>query len=238
MRDRRLQHETANRKEVPVLHRTKELVGDRIVATDGEVGQVDDVYFDDQRWGMRYLVVNTGDWLQGRKVLISPASIDRSRSAEAAISVNLSRKQVAQSPDVDTEKPVSRQYEEAYASYYGYPYYWAAAPVPIPPVLPSDEERRERSEAERKASESHLRSSEEVIGYAIEASDGTVGHVEDLLVDDGSWSVAELVVDTRNWLPGRNVLVSPSAVEGIDWKARQVRLRMRREEIERQPGAY
>lgn len=218
-----------------MLHRTKELVGDRIVATDGEIGQVDQLYFDDETWGMRYLVVNTGGWLRGRKVLISPAAIDRSRSSEAAISVTLSREQVEKSPEVDTEKPVSRRYEEVHARYYGYPYYWTAAPVPIAPPGPADaRETEELNEAERKAGESHLRSSDEVIGYSIEASDGAIGHVEDLLVDDETWSVADLVVDTRTWLPGKEVLVPPSAVKGIDWKTRQVRLGVRRKEIERQ----
>src|SRR5919201_4611235 len=191
-----------------MLHRTKQLVGDRIEATDGEIGKVDQLYFDDEHWGMRYLVVNTGNWLRGRKVLISPASIDRSRSTEAAIRVNLSRKQVEQSPDVDTEKPVSRQYEEIYAKYYGFPLYWAPAEAAAAPAAArAAETDRKLQAAERKTTESHLRSSDEVIGYSIQAPDGVIGHVEDLLVDDETWSVAHLVVDTRDWLPGKEVRV-------------------------------
>src|SRR5437899_6243990 len=106
-----------------MLHKVKQLTGDVIVATDGPIGQVDEIYFDDQAWNVRYFVVDTGGWLGGRKVLISPESIDRQHSSETGISVTLSRKQVEDSPGIDTQKPVSRQYEEIYARYYGYPFY-------------------------------------------------------------------------------------------------------------------
>jgi sporulation protein YlmC with PRC-barrel domain len=221
-----------------MLHRSRELIGDRIMATDGEIGQVDNLFFDDERWGLRYFVVNTGSWLRGRRVLISPESVDASRSTEKSLRVNLSRKQVEGSPDVDTQKPVSRQYEEIFAKYYGFPLYWAppeAAAMPLPGR--TAEAERELKRAERKVGESHLRSSDEVRGYAIEARDGTVGHVEDILVDDEGWSVADLVVDTKNWLPGKEVLIPPSAVKDIDWMGRQVRLRMRRKDIESRPAA-
>jgi sporulation protein YlmC with PRC-barrel domain len=204
-----------------MLHRVKELTGDTIAATDGEIGRVDEVYFDDEGWRVRYLVVDTGGWLAGRKVLISPIAIDRSKSTERAIAVGLTREQVEHSPGIDADKPVSRQYEEAYARYYGYPQYWA------PPKAV-----RELKQAERKAGESHLRASGEVIGYSIQAADGTVGHLEDLVVDDRNWAIADLVVDTRNWLPGKKVRIPPSTVEDIDWRSREVRLRMDRREIE------
>jgi sporulation protein YlmC with PRC-barrel domain len=221
-----------------MLHRVKELAGDTIAATDGEIGRLEEIYFDDEHWGVRYLVVDTAGWLGGRKVLISPSSIDPTKSSETAISVGLSRKQVEHSPNLDTHKPVSRQYEEAFARYYGYAYYWATAHMLMPPPGPVDVKAAgDLDDAERKAAQSHLRSSAEVIGYAVEARDGAVGRLEDLLVDDETWSVADLIVDTRTWLPGRNVRVPPSAVEDIDWKDRQVRLRMRRDEIERQPAA-
>jgi len=173
-------------------------------------------------------------------VLISPASIDRAKSTEDAICVDLSREQVEHSPDVDTDKPVSRRYEEAHARYYGYAYYWAAGgmPIAIPPGPVDEKAAQELKEAERKAAESHLRSSGEVIGYAIAANDGDIGHVEDLLVDDETWSVADLVVDTGDWLPGKEGLVPPSVVEDIDWNTRELRLRMRRDEIQRRPAAH
>lgn len=217
-----------------MLHKVKEeLAGDKIAATDGEIGRIDEVYFDDQAWRVRYLVVDTGGWLGGRKVLISPLSIDRARSGEDAIAVGLSREQVEHSPGIDADKPVSRQYEEAYVRYYGHPLYWAPPEAfVVGGPLPGPEEARELKAAERQAAQSHLRASSEVIGYFIHAADGAVGHVEDLLIDDRNWAIADLVVDTRNWLPGKKVRVPPSAVDAIDWKSREVKVRLRREEIE------
>jgi sporulation protein YlmC with PRC-barrel domain len=214
-----------------MLHTVKDLRGDTIAARDGEIGKVDEVYFDDEDWRVRYFVVETGGWLSGRKVLISPVCVDRSKSSEHALAVGLSRKQVEQSPPIDADKPVDRQYEEAYARYYGYPLYWAP-PEATMVLAPEPGAERKLKEAERKAEASHLRSSGEVVGYAIHAADGKIGHVEDIRVDDRNWAVSDLVVDTRDWLPGRKVLVPPSAVEDIDWRSKGVRLRLRREEVE------
>jgi sporulation protein YlmC with PRC-barrel domain len=216
-----------------MLHNVKDLRGDTIAAKDGEIGSVEQVYFDDQDWRVRYFVVDTGGWLSGRKVLISPVSVDRSRSSEHALAVGLSRDQVEHSPGVDADKPVDRQYEEAYARYYGHPLYWVPPEGGVmPPLEPTEESSRELKAAERKAATSHLRSSEEVIGYSIQAADGRIGHVEDLRVDDRNWAVSDLVVDTRDWLPSKKVLVPPSAVEHIDWRAREVRLRVRRQDLQ------
>jgi uncharacterized protein YrrD len=221
-----------------MLHKVKDLRGDKIAARDGEIGQVDQVYFDDQDWRVRYIVVDTGGWLSGRKVLISPVSIDRAKSSENAIAVGLSREQVKHSPSIDADKPVDRQYEEAYARHYGISLYWAPPEeAAMPAVERSGERARQLRQAERKAGESHLRSSGEVIGYSIHAADGAIGHVDDILVDDRNWAIADLVVDTRDWLPGRKVRVPPSAIDDIDWESKEVRIRMRRAEVERAPAA-
>jgi sporulation protein YlmC with PRC-barrel domain len=212
----------------------KDIRGDKIAARDGEIGRVDQVYFDDDSWRVRYFVVDTGGWLSGRKVLISPVSVGRSKSSDDALAVALSREQVERSPDIDADKPVDRRYEEAYARYYGIPLYWAAPEAAAVTSLERSAERaRKLEEAEHKASESHLRSSDEVIGYSIEAVDGKIGHVEDLRIDDRNWAIADLVVDTGDWLPGKKVLVPPTAVKDIDWSARAVRLRMSRQDVDR-----
>jgi len=217
-----------------MLHNANDLRGDRIAARDGDIGKVDELYFDDEDWRVRYFVVDTGDWLEARKVLISPASIDRSKSSEDAIAVALTRDQVEHSPGIDADKPVDRQYEEAYARYYGYPFYWAPPEAGVPPPLERSGTRaKELKEAERKAAQSHLRSSDDVVGYSIQAVDGKIGHIEDIRVDDGNWAVSDLVVDTRDWLPGKKVLVPPSAVEAIDWSTREVRLRLTRADVDR-----
>jgi sporulation protein YlmC with PRC-barrel domain len=216
-----------------MLHNVKELRGDKIAAKDGEIGRVDQVYFDDEDWRVRYFVIDTGGWLAGRKVLISPVSIDRNKSSEHAIAVALSREQVEHSPGIDADKPVDRQYEEAYARYYGYSLYWETAEAAALPTVERSARRAEKlKRAERKAAQSHLRSSDEVIGYAIHAADGKIGHVDDIRLDDRNWAVTDLVVDTRDWLPGKKVLIPPSAVEDIDWNTREVRLRLSRAGVE------
>jgi hypothetical protein len=167
-----------------MLSTATELMKRRVRATDGEAGRIEDVLFDDERWGVRYLVVDTGDWLASRKVLLSPASGVRGEGGTDPIRVNLTRRRIEGSPDADTDKPVSRRYEAAHAMHYGYPHYWSGPflwgagiyPGVIPLAASADEasatidtEEAARIE-EEKAAESHLRSAREVIGYGIEAT--------------------------------------------------------------------
>ena len=220
----------------------KDLRRDFIVARDGRIGSLEDVYFDDQAWTVRYLVVDTGDWLPGRKVLISPHSVQREAQSRDAIAVDLTREQIRHAPGLENDTPVSQQFEEAHARYYGYAQYLAAAGAtgavaPPPSSAASAADRAELERAEQAAHQSHLRSSREVAGYRIEAADGALGHVEDFMVDEQRWAIAELVVDTRNWLPGKKVLVPPSAVADIDWEQRRVRVRLVRRELQQAPAA-
>ena len=104
---------------------TKDLKGNAIVATDGDIGKVDDFYFDDKSWTIRYLVADTGNWLLGRKVLLSPIAVGKADFSSGRINVKLTKKQVEESPSIDSDKPVSRQHEAYYHDYYGYPYYWS-----------------------------------------------------------------------------------------------------------------
>jgi hypothetical protein len=225
----------------------QDLKGDRIQARDGAIGSVQDAYFDDERWAVRYLVVDTGQWLPGKKVLISPASVPPQEGGGDQIRVDLTREQVEHAPGIDEDPPISRILEEAHARYYGYPYYWAgpylwgAGPIPLaaPPAETAQQARPGADEtsvqAEQRARESHLRSSAAVVGYSIRALDGDIGHVEDFVVDDRTWAIADMVVDTRNWLPGKKVLVPPEAIADIDWENRAVSVKLRREELKRSP---
>ena len=227
----------------------KDLKGDRIEARDGPIGSIHDVYFDDERWAVRYLVVDTGDWLPGKKVLISPASVPAQEGGGEYLRVALDREQIEHAPGTGEDPPVSRLLEEAHAHYYGYPYYWAGpylwGPAALPMAPPAEQSQRStiaeygevRAAAEARARESHLRSSAEVVGYGIHALDGDIGHVEDFVVDDRSWAIADMVVDTRNWLPGKKVLVPPHAIESIDWANRQVSVRLRRDQLKHAPPA-
>jgi len=240
-----------------MLRNVKELKGYTVGASDGELGAVKDVYFDDQRWTIRYVVVETGGWLSSRKVLISPNSVRSVAWGDEILNVNLSRQQVRDSPGIDTDKPVSRQHEIDHYNYFGYPYYWEGANLwgesmfPLPgvgaspdPALdsvkpPDDEAARERQprlNRERESADSHLRSSNEVIGYEVMATDGPIGSVESFVFDDESWAIWYLVVDTRKWLPGRHVLLSPESIELVSWSDHEVLVSMTRQAIETSPN--
>jgi uncharacterized protein YrrD len=228
-------------------HSIKKLVGYRILATTGggEVGQVKEVYFDDEQWVVRYLVVDTGGWLGGRSVLISPYAVQSIDWLRRTIFVNLTRNQVQGSPGIDTDKPVSRQQEAEYHRYYGYPEYWQTATfwawgampmIAIPDAqIKEEEEARRHAAARRTRADAHLRSSKVVLGYRIEAADDVTGHVEDFLFDEKTWAIRYLIVDTRNWLHGKHVLVSPSWIRAVNWSERTLSLALTRQEIERSP---
>lgn len=223
----------------------RELQGDTIHARDGALGAVQDVYFDDERWGVRYLVVDTGTWLPGRQVLISPTSIDSASPDASAVRVNLTRDQVKGAPGIESDRPVSRQYEMAHAAHFGYPYYWSgpllwgAVAAPGSPLAagtagslgPGQSAAKRAAEEELAQADSHLRSGAEVIGYDIEARDGAIGAVEDFVVDERTWAISDVVVDTRKWWPGGQVRIAPSEVERIDWNGRKMHLRLTREQV-------
>ena len=198
-----------------------------ISAKDGEIGRCKDFLFDDEFWAIRYMVADTGKWLPGRKVLISPISLGDPEWPNRRFAVNLTMKQVENSPPLEEHAPVSRQYERKYFSYYNWPYYgtggalWGMAPYPAELPVQSAEEAKETADDPE---QSHLRSVKEVTGYYIGAEDGEVGHVEDFIVHEETWSIRYLVVDTRNWLPGRKVLVAPQWISAVDWAAKTVRV--------------
>jgi sporulation protein YlmC with PRC-barrel domain len=110
-----------------MLRNVKDLRGYTILATDGAIGEVDDLYFDDDRWAIRYLVVDTGSWLAARKVLTSPVAIGRPDWMAQQLPASPTKAQVERSPEIDTKKPVSRQHETEHLGYYGYPDYWGGA---------------------------------------------------------------------------------------------------------------
>ncbi len=225
-----------------MLHRIKSLHGLSIGATDGDIGRIEDVYFDDQRWAVRYLIADTGGWLGGRQVLISPFSVTGIGWDSKTVRVRLRRQQVQDSPGIDTDMPVSRRSEADFRRYYGYPDYWGgpllwgatAYPffdlgAPVPPI----EAEREREAAQ--ASDQHLLSASEVAGYGIQASDDSIGHLDDLLFEAESWAVRYIVVDTRNWWPGRRVVIPPQWIERMDWPEHQVKVGVSRDQVKAAP---
>ena len=205
-----------------------------IHATDGELGTVNEFYFDDESWGIRYLTVKTGSWLSGREVLISPISVIGVDWPAKRLDVALTKKQVENSPDIDTHQPVSRQHEADYSAYYGYNYYWGG-PFLWGPVYRPMDLKSASSGAGKESADSHLRSSKEVTGYHIEAKDGEIGHLEGFVIDDEAWALRYVEVATRNWLPGKKVLVSPAWIERVGWRESKIYVGLFREAIEKAP---
>lgn len=221
-----------------MLRSLNDVKGYSLHAQDGKIGSVDDFYFDDVQWRVRYLVVDTGNWLPGRRVLISPVALGQPAWESGTLPVDLTEKQVKNSPSIDEHKPVSRQYELELQRYYGWPVYWhTVAPVGVDPPVESAETKGAQSgdQPKQAGEECCLRSSGEVTGYRIQATDGEIGHVEDFITDDEKWVLRYMVVDTRNWLPGKKVLVAPSWIEKVKWKGAEVHVDVPRKAVKESP---
>jgi hypothetical protein len=219
-----------------MLRSAKEIIGYRLQASDGELGKVQDFLFDDQWWAVRYLVADTARWLAGRRVLIAPAALGQPDWARRHFPVSLTRGQIENCPGIEQDRPVSRQHEHELTEYYGWPRYWGALsalePWPAPRPIPLADAPRDD---EKEPGDSHLRSATEVRGYRIAATDGEIGHLDDLILDDLTWWIRYVVVDTRNWLPGRHVLVSPDWFSSISWIERTVGVDLSREKVRHSP---
>ena len=217
-----------------MLRNVTQLEGFVIHATDGELGTVYQLYFDDETWAIRYLTVTTG-WLGGQRVLISPISVIHADWQAKRLDVALTRTQVKNSPNIDTDKPVSRQHEIAYSGYYGYPYYWGGPFLWGPAYYPGGVKAAPKDTlADRirgESTDSHLRSTKAVTGYHIEATDGEIGHVEGFILDDEAWAIRYIEVATKNWWPGKKVLVSPAWIERVSWEDSKVYVGLSREAI-------
>lgn len=226
-----------------MLRSVKQLCGDKLGASDGEIGHVNDFYFDDQNWAVRYLVADTGSWIPGRLVLISPHAFGDLYQGGKVLLVNLTRQQIEKSPSIESHKPVSRQYEEEYYRYYDWPFYWqggqlwgmSAFPVVPPPPKQLSDEQSTTKGGKQEYSDPHLRSAKAVNGYHIQATDGTIGHVTDFVMDDKNWAIQRVVVDIRNWLSGKRVMISPSQINRISWDESKVYVGLTKEAILRAP---
>lgn len=228
-----------------MLKDIKELRSSRLKARDGEFGHIKDLYFDDESWVVRYLVADTGNWLPGRQVLISPFAVQSLSSGEHhAVELNLTKKQIEESPSIETHRPVSRQFELEYYRYYDWPVYWSGpwawGPVPYPdgstlgaiPVPPSAQPETEKAP---QGEDKHLRSVSEVGGYTIQALDDHFGHIESFILEEQDWAIRYLVADTRNWLPGKRVLIPAQWISSVSWDESKVYVDLDRETVKRAP---
>ena len=219
----------------------KNLLGYSLHASDGDIGKVVDLYFDDERWAVRYLVVDTGGWLTDRRVLISPRAIGEPDWDAKVLPVSLTKSQVQHSPDIDTKKPVSRQHEAEHLGYYEYPFYWGGSGLWGMGEYPGDLSSQTAIEAELRANapvpgssgDSHLQSCNAVMGYHISATDGEIGHVDDLLIDERTWAIRELIVDTSNWWGGHKVLIAPGAITSVSWLEAKVAVELSRADVQK-----
>jgi uncharacterized protein YrrD len=222
-----------------MLYKSKTLKGYRLHSRDGVIGKVEEFYFDDHYWTIRYLVADTGNWLTGRQVLLSPYALAGVETEEPHITVDLTQKQIEDSPSLNSDKPVSRQFEEAYYGYYGWPMYWGGSYMwgayPYDPYMVRDREMGGESTQGEKTWDSRLRSTHDVSGHHIQAADGEIGHVEDFIIDDETWAIRYLVIDTRNWWPGKKVLVSPHWIERVSWSESKVFVNLSRDAIKESP---
>lgn len=222
-----------------MLRNLKTLQNRTIAATDGNVGEVKDFYFDDAAWVIRYLVVTTGNWLSNRKVLISPIAVEPSNWNAKQLTASLTRDQVKNSPDIDMDKPVSRQHEIGYLGYYGYPYYWGGSGLWGRGEYPAEAQSMVRVEVDPDSGlygDPHLRSCALVATYGIHATDGDIGHVQGFLIDDKSWAIRYLVVNTSNWWLGHQILVSPEWIDEVSWSQSRVSIGLSREQVKTAPA--
>jgi uncharacterized protein YrrD len=210
-----------------MLSKAKTLTGYKLESLDGEIGTVKDFYFDDRDWTIRYLVADTGEWLVSRQVLISPHSLAGVDTDQGSIAVKLTKTEIEHSPSLNRDKPVSRQFEQEYSVFFGSPMYWG---------FPHEAAAQAEShEAGKKHADPDLRSTHDVSGHHVEASDGEIGHVEDFLIDDETWAIRYLIVDPKDWLQGKKVLISPKWIERVSWSEKQVVVDLTRETIEQAP---
>jgi hypothetical protein len=240
-----------------MLRNMRDIEDYSVTATDGIVGYVKDLYFDDESWVVRYLIVDTGAWLSQRRVLISPISIDQPNWTTKTLPVSITREQVQNSPDIDTDKPVSRQHERGYLGYYGYPYYWRGGGLWGASLYPNlmfsapgyggtnaDYRRahaqHERADAEadadrHHADDPHLRSGNAIMRYQVHATDGDIGHVGGIIVDEDTWAIRYLIVNTSNWWLGHQVIIAPKWIDNFEWVHSKVVVGLSRQAVKDAP---
>ncbi len=222
-----------------MLQSLKHMTGYSLQAQDGAIGQCHDFLFDDEDWAIRYMVTDTAKWLPGRKVLISPAALGKADRQANLFVIKLTTSQIENSPALDEHAPVSREYEKQYNEFYGYGLYWAGAELwgahtnPIGMLEPVTTPEVDIDNLDAK--EGHLRSLKEITGYHIAATDHEIGHVDDLIVDDNNWAIRYMVIDTRNWLPGRKVLVAPEWLQSVSWVKEQIAVSLDADTIKHSP---
>lgn len=218
-----------------MLRALSELNGYAIEASDGLIGHIEQVYMDDDKWVIRYFVVKTGGWLDTREVLLSPISLGELHAKARTLSVRLTKDKVKNGPSIDLHKPVSRQQEVQFNDYYGWSPYWGGLGLwsrwGLPTMMAMPPHPNDHHQVMRQAGDHHLRSSREVVGYHLHAIDDQVGHVDDFIIDDETWAIRYMVVNTSNWGFGGKVLLAPDWIASVRADERIVEVLVTRDAI-------
>ncbi|MGD8402686.1 MAG: hypothetical protein PVJ21_03430 [Anaerolineales bacterium] len=216
-----------------MLRSLKELIGYELLAKDGLMGKTHDFLFSDEDWQVHYLIVDTGPWILGRKVLVSLLALGQPVWASETFPVDLTREQVKTSPDVDLARPVSRQYEEKLHQHYNWPAYWGmATAIPGRPAHIFSQDFSVQDEEEN----SHLRSAKELFGYKLKATDGDIGKLTDFIVEDDNWQFRYIIVNTNALSDdGNQVLVSLEWINKIDVTLKEISIDLTQQAIALSP---
>ncbi len=219
-----------------MFYQANQLKGYKLSGIDGVIGKVEEFYFDDRHWTIRYLVANTGNWLRDRQVLISPYALGSVFKEKRRIAINLTKAQIEDSPSLDSDKPVSRQFEDAYYGFYGWPNYWGGPHMwGSYPFIMRDPEQLKDSNQEEKTWDPFLRSTYDVTGNHIQVLDGEIGHVDDFIIDDETWAIRYFIIDTRNWRQGKMVLIAPQWIERVSWLESKVFVSLPQDVVRQSP---
>jgi uncharacterized protein YrrD len=196
----------------------KALIGSPVAATDGEIGSVRSFFFDDQSWKIGYVVVDVGNWLKRRDVVLPIAVLEKPDWASKTCRAHLTKDQVHNSPDVDTEEPVSRQQEIAMRDYFGPLASWVDSEFGMPAAPTGMKYPLHTAEV------LHLRSASHMLGYQVWATDGDFGTLEGFVMDEASWHLGYLDVKSGDWLHNRSVLIPTRWVQSVSWTEFRIHL--------------
>ncbi len=224
-----------------MLKNTNDIYATPVAATDGLIGHVEDFFFDDQSWVIRYLLVDTGSWLPGRQVLLSPHAFSGFGEDGEILRANLTKEEIQYSPPIEAEQPITRAHERDYFWYYGWPPYWefdrswpiGALPVPTPIPMRSAALHEKLDPLE----DIYIKSTHAVRGYDIISRDGVLGAMSGFMIDHKSWAIADLVVEAGPWYSEKYILVSHASIKNFGYSNREVSVKLNRKEPQRTVAA-
>ena len=198
---------------------------------DTSIGDVVDMYFDEAGWRSCYLVIETGSLFSGKRSLVPLSYLERADWIARRLALRITEAGLQSVGCNDLDKNVASQLEKHGAGYVAWPppaHKPEGSTAQVPLGDPNDPGTDD-------VGKPLLRSAKEVVGYAIEATDGPCGHIDDLLIDDATWRIEFLLVNPRNFLPGTPRAVPAPWVEACDWLSHSMRMNVDRDRIRECP---